>query len=98
MTYIAARSTRLISQGIATSAHYRVCGVAVPQPALANVAAWSAAHVHAVVHAAAQKDNVEVFVDSLEMADHLFTPGYKDSAAMLERGFREERLRQLCGR
>lgn len=40
--------------------------------------------------------HAELFVDFLEMAEHLLTQGYKDPAAVLVGGVLEERLRQLC--
>lgn len=40
--------------------------------------------------------SAEIFTDFLEMANHLRTQGYKDSAAVMVGGVLEEHLRQMC--
>jgi hypothetical protein len=40
--------------------------------------------------------SAEIFVDFLEMAEHLLDEGYKDAAAVMVGSILEEHLRQLC--
>lgn len=42
--------------------------------------------------------SAEIFVDFLEMAEHLLKEGYKDPAAVVIGTVLEEHLRQLCGK